>query len=252
MVSPRMNQPLPASSLPGLFGRRAFSLIEMLTVMPLLSLRNLPTAFSRVLRAAMNAAFPAGTPEYLRRGILLFAGLGLLAGLARAEENLIDFESLSPELPGWTATVTDASNQPEYRVAAKWDTPFGFSLDNDKPHSGSTSLKCEFTGEVPGVFSFGPPVLSGSGMVEVRFFVRSEGFAEEGVASFGEYDAGGKRIASRWAGTKVPLNPDWQEVSWTGQLNPAASGVRMRIIFKSVPVGAKLWIDDLSVKTVEN
>lgn len=82
--------------------------------------------------------------------------MGFPAGFVLAEEVGIDFEDLSPGLPGWNAVAPNANNQPEYRLAEKWETPFRFSLDDDKPHSGSRSLKCEFTEEVAGTFNFGP------------------------------------------------------------------------------------------------
>lgn len=182
---------------------------------------------------------------------VVFVALSFGAVPVPAAEINVDFESVSPDLPGWNAVAPNANNQPEYRLASKWDAPFRFSLDEDKPHSGSRSLKCDFAGEVPGTFNFGPEVLAAAGAVEVRFFVRTEGFIEEGTVTFGEYE-GSKRIPSSWTGTKIPLSEDWQEVIWSGQLKPETNGLRMRIVFKSVPAGAKIWIDDITVKAAEN
>jgi hypothetical protein len=197
---------------------------------------------------------PARILECLKRlcRVLLSVGPGFFGGLAQAQDSGIDFESLPPDFPGWSATLSNAEGKGEYRTAEKWDTPFFFSLDGDKPHAGSTSLKCEVNGELPGTLSFGPAPLAGKGAVEVRFFVRSEGLGSEGTFAFDEHDDGGQRLAAHWSQVKIPLGDDWQEVIWKGQLKPGASALRIRFVFKSVPSGAKIWLDDISVKSVEN
>lgn len=181
--------------------------------------------------------------------ILAFLVVVYPSGLIFADEITIDFEETAPDLPGWNAVAPTANNQSEYRLAAKWDTPFRFSLDDETPHAGSRSLKCEFTEDVPGTFNFGPEILPGSGTVEVRLFVRSQGFTEEGMVTVGEYD-GGTRVPSPWITTKFSPSEDWQEVVWTGKMNPQTNGLRIRISFKSVPAGAKLWVDDITVKAL--
>jgi hypothetical protein len=47
--------------------------------------------------------------------------------------------------------------------------------------------------------------------------------------------------------TKIPLSGDWTEVVWQGKIDAATPWVRVSFVFKSMPAGAKVWIDDLSV-----
>ena len=184
--------------------------------------------------------------------ILAITLSGFAVGSALSVENGIDFEDVSQELRGWSATAPDANNKLEYRIAAKWDKPFSFVIESEKPHSGSSALKIDVTEEIPGMLSFGPAVIPATGEVEIRFYVRNQGLNEEGMLSFDEYDSGNKRINPKWAAAKIPLSEEWTEVSWTGRFQEAAAGVRLRFIFKSVPAGAKIWIDDILVKSVGN
>lgn len=194
-----------------------------------------------------------------RRSLLIFCRFvclflvifGISQSDAVAEENVIDFESLSPQLPGWSATAMSENNQPEYRVASKWDAPFSFSLDGENPHSGSVSLKLEASADVPGRVTFGPTAIPASGPeVEFSFFVRCDGLSEEGMVSLTEYDSGGARLATHWAAMKIPISSDWTEVTWSGKVQPGTSALRVGFLYKWLPAGAKVWIDDIAVKSV--
>jgi len=181
----------------------------------------------------------------------LIATLATAIHVARAEE-VIDFESLPPELPGWSAVKLAGDRPSEYRTADKWDAPFSFALDADRPRAGSNSLKCEFSQEVAGI-SFGPPVLPASGTVEIRFFVRSAGLTDqEGALIVAAFDSDNKPLNGYREVAKIPASEDWVEVSWTNSLSPEAAGVRLIFAYKSLPADAKIWIDDISVKTVPN
>lgn len=183
--------------------------------------------------------------------LIALAAAAILMHSARSEDQVEDFESLTSELKGWSATAPDENGQAQYRVASKWDTPFSFSISSEKPHSGSNCLKWEFTEEVPGVASAGPlPIPATGPAIEIRFFVRSEGLNSPGLLAFDESDASGKRLNGHWAVAKIPLGEDWQEVVWGGRIEPSAAAVRIRLVFKSVPAGAKIWFDDLKVKTL--
>jgi len=186
----------------------------------------------------------------MRVCFLILTVIFLLPLLAQAGEEKIDFEGTAPELPGWSATMQDGNQQSEYRSASKWDVPFTVALDSENPHSGSTALKWEFSADSPGMVSLGPPYIPVHGQdVEIRFFVRTEGISEEGIFSFDESEADGKRLKGYWAVAKIPDSSDWTEVVWTGRLENVAAVVRIRMGFKSVPAGAKIWIDDITVKS---
>lgn len=183
---------------------------------------------------------------------LLFAFLVVFApGAIRAQE-VIDFESLPPDLPGWAAYGTDPENQRSYRVAAKWDVPFTITLDSDVFHTGSSSLKCEVSQDA-NEMSVAPPIIPATGAVEIRFFVRTAGIGgREGAFFVGEIDSEGKS-AKGYSTGKIPSSDnDWVEVVWTGQLSPETEGVRLLFSYKPVPAGAKVWFDDISVKAAGN
>ena len=183
--------------------------------------------------------------------LVALAAVAALTRVARSEEEIQDFERLTPQLTGWSAVLQDKGGEPQYRVASKWDEPFSFSLCSERPHSGSNCLKWEFTGEVLGAASVGMmPIPVAGPVIEIRFFVRSEGLNGAGMLTFEEFDASGQRVAGHWAAAKIPTGEDWQEVIWSGKIAPAAATVRLRWIFSSVPAGAKIWFDDLSVKTL--
>lgn len=168
----------------------------------------------------------------------------ILPRLVLAQDAGENFENLSQELPGWSATL----NPGEYRPASKWDTPIAFALDADKPHGGSTSLRLDFIEAVDGMTSFGPvgiPVPDEE--VTIRFFVRTESLSGEGIFSFDESELDGKRIKGHWAAAQIPSSEEWTEVVWTGKLGSATPALRLRFIWKSAPAGAKVWIDDLTV-----
>jgi len=180
-------------------------------------------------------------------GLAAVFGALLIPSPATAQDFVEDFESLSTELPGWSAT-RNIPDGPEYRPAAQWDTPFSFALDNDKPHAGSISLRLEFSADLSDILQFGPPPIPASGKIEIRFFVRTEGLAEDGVFSFDEMSSATTRVKSNWAVAKIPTSGDWTEVVWSGELDPETSFVRLRFVWKTSPAGAKIWIDDLTIK----
>lgn len=195
---------------------------------------------------------PSRPHALLGRSAILLCMTCLLAVSAPVRQNGEDFENLPPSLPGWSATVTDTDKKQEYRLAAKWDVPFGFSLDGEKPQEGAGSLKCEFSEDLPGMLNIGTPVFAAEGEVEISFFVRSEGLGKDGALAFNEYDAANKPTGSRAAAAKIPASADWIEVMWRGALNPDTTGVRLRLIFDGLQHGAKIWIDNITVKAVEN
>lgn len=199
--------------------------------------------------SSMFSRYGSGLGNFI--GVILTV-FGLTAGFSRAEESTVDFETLPPDLPGWSATVSDGSSQGGYRVAAKWDKPMVFALESDKPHGGAVCLRCEVTEEIPGTLNIASSVLAGMGAVEIRFFVRTEGLNGEGMFSMDELDPGNKRLGGKWAAAKIPLSEDWTEIVWAESLGPETSGIRLRFAFKSIPAGAKVWIDDISVKSVGN
>ncbi len=172
----------------------------------------------------------------------------LVAGKGRAQEAGTDFESLSPELPGWSATLKGEDGQSAYRPAQKWDVPFSLNLDSEKPNSGGVSLRWDFSAEVPGMASLRVPFQPVPGPdVTIRFFVRTEGVGKDGLFSFEESETDGRRIKTHWAVAAIPQSDGWTEVRWTGTLGAATPGVRMSLVYTAIPAGAKIWIDDLSV-----
>ena len=179
--------------------------------------------------------------------MVVAAWLGLISP-SRAETVTVDFEGLAPELPGWSATMKKDGGDNEYRTASKWDAPFTLALDPDKPHGGSSSLRWDFSAESPGMISLMPaPVPVAGTDLTIRFFVRTDGVESEGMFSFTEASDDGKRLKSHWNAAKIPLASDWTEVVWQGKIDAATPLVRMSFVFKSMPAGAKVWIDDLSV-----
>lgn len=179
--------------------------------------------------------------------MVVIALLGLTAS-SRAESVEVDFESLPPDLPGWSATLKKDDGDSEYRPAGKWDAPFTVALDSDKPRGGSSSLRWQFSAEAPGMISLMPPPIPVAGTdLTIRFFVRTESIEGEGLFSFTEAAADGKRTKSHWNVAKIPLSTDWTEVVWQGKIDAGTPLVRMSFVFKSMPAGAKVWIDDLSV-----
>jgi hypothetical protein len=183
--------------------------------------------------------------------LLLACALGFAAGTAGAEE-VIDFESLPPDLPGWSAYGSDPEGKRQYRAAAKWDVPFTVVLDSDMHHTGSISLKCEVSQETDDV-SIAAPILPASGSAEIRFFVRTSGISgPEGAFHVGEINTEGKSFKGYTSMKIGPSDNEWTEVVWTGQLDPQTVGVRMMFNYKVVPAGAKIWLDDISVKAAGN
>lgn len=172
---------------------------------------------------------------------------------ASAEESSADFENVPAELPGWSATISGEGAPAQYRPAAKWDVPFSISLDGDKPRGGSVSLKTAFSEDVPGMVSLRPPDLAVSGpAARIRFFVRCEGLAEEPFLSFDESSADGReRIKPHWMAAKIPLSDEWTEVKWSGVLQSATGSLRISVVLKAPPAGARIWIDDIVVEPAE-
>jgi hypothetical protein len=181
----------------------------------------------------------------------LVIGLAATSSLAApmSPENEIDFESMGPEMPGWSATMKLESGDSEYRQLAKWDAPMAFSISSENPHGGGACLKLEFSEGTQNMVSFAPPMMSvPASNVTIRFFVRTENIDGEGLFSFDESDENGTRIHGHWASKKIPQSDDWVEVSWTGTLDTQTPNVRMSFVYpKGAPANAKIWIDDLSV-----
>jgi hypothetical protein len=166
-------------------------------------------------------------------------------------EDTIDFEDIEPTLPGWSALLRNPDGDVQYRPAEKWDTPFTLTLDAKQGRNGTKSLKWEFTEAVTEPASFGPPPIPAKGPnIEIRFFIRTEGVTEEATLSVDESDAGGKRLKGHWEVHKVAPDESWAEVSWEGAVSAETAAVRIRFGYREAPAGAKIWIDDLSVKTV--
>lgn len=195
---------------------------------------------------------PHCLPKIARNFLSVFALLAA-SSFASAEQTLIDFEADPTILTGWHASATGDEGKGEFRSAAKWQKPFSFVLDSEKPHSGSASLKCEFSEDLQGTFSFGTPVLPASGEVQIRFFVRTSNFADkEGIIAVEEYDASKNRLKGNRVTALVPASDDWTEVSWISQLNPETASISLRFFYRSASIetGATLWMDDLSVNPV--
>jgi len=118
----------------------------------------------------MNADF---SPALCRSVLLLAAGILLFTDRVVSAQEMIDFESLSPEFPGWSGTISERGAPSQYRQAVKWGTPMAFALESDKPHSGANCLKWEFVQEVPGMATLRSPAVPVAGMEGViSFFVR--------------------------------------------------------------------------------
>jgi hypothetical protein len=176
--------------------------------------------------------------------------LVLAVSIAQAEE-VIDLEDASPNLPGWAAYGPGPGNQREYRAAAKWDVPFTVTLDNEVFHSGSASLKCE-TSQDAAEMSPVPPTIPASGAVTIRFFIRTSGVdSQEGTFVVSQIDSSGKSGKGLSSEKIPPSDNAWVEVTWTGELNPETAGVRLLFTYKDLPAGARVWLDDISVKSAE-
>jgi len=216
------------------------------------SAQNAPSCGGRALQIPRTGrAFPWRAKHFRKVcGVLVLGLLGQFMSASSAQDGAIDFESLSPEFPGWTAIAANSEGAQEHRAVSKWDTPVHFSLDAEKPHSGSSSMKCDVVEELPGTLIFGPPALAAKGEVELRFFVRSEGLHTDGTISLEEYDDGKKRLSGYRTKVKIPLSDEWQEVIWSGRLKPETTGLRVRFVFAGIPSGGKIWLDDLAVKAV--
>ncbi len=184
-----------------------------------------------------------------RSALLVAAGILLFSDQAFSAEEMIDFESLSPEFPGWAGTISDRGAPGQYRPAAKWDAPIAFALDSVKPHSGATCLKWEFAQDVPGMATLRSPAIPAAGPDgSVSFFVRSQGITEEGILSFDELSADGQKVKGRWMVARIVNSEDWQEVKWSGPLDASTASIRLAFTYKAIPAGAQVWIDDISVK----
>ena len=129
-----------------------------------------------------------------------------MSGSIVAAEFSLDFEALTPDLPGWSAVVTDESNKSEYRSADKWDVPLVFSLEVDRPHAGSKCLKGEISGKIGGMASLRPSMIPVSDReVLVRFYVRSRGFLEARMLSVDEMKTEKDRVKIHWNVAPLPL-----------------------------------------------
>ncbi|MFZ4682563.1 MAG: hypothetical protein ACOYMS_08680 [Terrimicrobiaceae bacterium] len=177
------------------------------------------------------------------------AGILLFSDLAFSEADSVDFETLTPELTGWSGTISDRGTPGQYRPAAKWDAPIAFALDSVKPHSGATCLKWEFSQDVPGLATLRTPSLPVAGPNgSVSFFVRSQGITEEGILSFDELSADGQKVKGHWMVARIVNSEDWQEVKWSGPLDASTASIRLAFTYKTIPAGAQVWLDDLTVK----
>jgi|GEM_PF-2419894 len=181
------------------------------------------------------------------RWFLLFLLLAL-PGRMDAAEFSIDFEGLTPDLPGWSAQFTDENNKAEYRSASKWDVPMVFRLEGDRPHAGLKCLQWEITGKIGGLASIRPPLVPVTDReVSVSFYVRSRGFSEEGMLSVDEMKDGKDRLKIHWNVARIPVGDQWEKVEWKAVLDPATTILRVSFSFKTPPAGASFWLDDLYV-----
>ena len=94
-----------------------------------------------------------------------------------------------------------------------------------------------------------PPIAVSGTELTIRFFVRTDGMEGEGMFAFNESGEDGRKLKSHWNAVKIPLSADWTEVVWQGTIDAGTPLVRMSFVFKSMPAGAKVWIDDLSVSS---
>ncbi len=204
----------------------------------------------RISEPSSRAAIPRVSPHFLMglRWVLALVLVAFCGGL-HAEDSLVDFEDVSPDLKGWSATVKREGNDVEYRLAPNWQKPFTISIDTTKPHSGKNSLKWEFTENFEDMGTImGPKFTVGSAAVAIRFFCRTDGVAEAGIFTVEELDSEGHIVKSHWSAAKIPASNEWVPVEWSGSLNPTTAAIRIYFIYKSAPRGARVWFDDISAK----
>jgi len=160
----------------------------------------------------------------------------------------MDFESLTPDLPGWSSQFTDENNKAEYRSASKWDVPMVFRLESDRPHAGLKCLQWEITGKIGGLASIRPPLVPVTDReVSVSFYVRSRGFSEPGIFSVDEMKNEKDRVKIHWNVLRIPVGENWEKVEWKSALDPETTILRLSFSFKTPPPGASFWLDDVAV-----
>ena len=166
---------------------------------------------------------------------------------AQAQDESFDFENIAPNLPGWRGLGSVDSEQKSWGLSQP-GFPFIGSLDGMQPHAGGNCLKVEFTQDVTnvGIMLMNAPVSGGS--LEVSFFIRSEGIGADGLLSLYQYDSGGQRTQLHWGISKVQESSTWSEVTCKINLLPDTASIRFSVSYPSVPAGAKIWIDDITLK----
>ncbi len=185
---------------------------------------------------------------------LRLAGLLLIAILAaafpidgRAQEDTIDFESIAANLPDWSGTANIDGEQKSWNLA-KPDFPFVGSLDGTQPHSGLNSLKVEFTQDATKVGIMVAKVPVTGTALEFSFFIRSEGVGSDGIVSLYQYNSTHQGTQVHWDIAKAPESSSWTQVTCRIDLRPDTETIMFSISYPSVPAGAKLWLDDITLK----
>jgi hypothetical protein len=179
----------------------------------------------------------------------LAAALAVCGSPLFAEDSCIDFEEVSPKLPGWKASSReDKGEKREEKPAAKWTEPFTVTLDGDHAHSGTNSLRWEFSKETSSVTLTTPPIPISAPAVELRFFVQAQGISGALLLTLMELDVDKKPLKSHKEAEKTPLSGEWTEVVWNCPLGPEACALNIRFGATDLVGTGKIWIDDLTLK----
>jgi hypothetical protein len=178
--------------------------------------------------------------------------VGILAApLLQAEVQLIDFENMSADLPGWRASADTAETKTGSRPAASFVTPMMFSLDDQGAHSGSNSLMWKFVEPATRAGLRTPDFAASGSKVKVTFVVRSEGMTKMGYLIAEQKDAEGKRCKFHWNAKQIPLSTEWETVEWETQLEPITGSLSLSFMMLDPFTDSTLWIDDISVEFLE-
>jgi hypothetical protein len=168
-----------------------------------------------------------------------------------ASEETIDFENDPPDLPKWRASAKTDGVARSWR-ATQENQEMSVILTSDNPKSGSNCMAVEAVADVTDM-AVGTDGIEVSGpAVEISMFSRTEGLGQNGLFSVQQYDSTGERVEINWGVAKVMESDDWTELLLRLKLHPQTAKLRLSISYPSItPAGAKLWLDDITVRTID-